>query len=142
MYDGILAFIQSSEEKIIRTAEGGSQQDCLGLKVPVTTGDIAFLAEELYKGRSVVTGIPTKLALVRWNKPEASTLIRIQSGEVEQKSSNVKLSDLVCMTKEEATRHLKEVVLGDKSHKDLYDSSVLERVEARRQEAKTYEQFR
>ncbi|KAK4219035.1 hypothetical protein QBC37DRAFT_304685 [Rhypophila decipiens] len=142
MYDGILAFIQSSEEKIIRQAEGGSQENCLGLKVPVTTGDIAFLAEELYKGRSVVTGIPTKLVLIRWEKPTASTLIRIKSADVEQKSSDLKLSDLVCMTKEEATRHLKEIILGDKTHKDLYDEAVIEKVEARRQEAKAYERFR
>lgn len=143
MYDGILAFIQSVEEKIIRKAEGGSQENCLGLKVPVTVGDIAFLAEELYKGRSIVTGIPTKLVLIRWEKPTSSTLVRIKSGsDVGQKSSNVKLSDLVCMTKEEATRHLKEVLLGDKTHAELYDQEVIEKVAARRKEAKLYERFR
>ncbi|KAK3330600.1 hypothetical protein B0H66DRAFT_69098 [Apodospora peruviana] len=145
MYDGILAFIQSSEEKIVRAAAGAPKDVSVGLKVPITTGDIAFLVEELYRGRSVVTGIPTKLVLVRWNKSAASPLVRIAgvAGETtEQKSTILKLSDLVCMTKDEATRHQKEIILGEKRPEDLYDASVIAKVESRRKEAETYEKYR
>ncbi|KAK3371875.1 hypothetical protein B0H63DRAFT_281624 [Podospora didyma] len=144
MYDGILAFVQSSEEKIVRASPGAPSDIGVGLKVPITTGDIAFLVEELYRGRSVVTGIPTKLVLVRWQKPAAgSTLVRISDGETtEQKSSNLKLRDLVCMTKDEATRHQKEVLQGDKTLADLYGPEVIELVERRQKEAGAYEQYR
>ncbi|KAK3363309.1 hypothetical protein B0T25DRAFT_587281 [Lasiosphaeria hispida] len=142
MYDGILAFVQSSEERIVRTAEGGSPEAGMGLKVPLTTGDISFLAEELYRGRSVLTGIPTKLVLVRWKKPRESTLIRIGEGDAEQKSSNLRLRDLVCMTKEEALRHQKLVLGGNKTTEELYGAEVISKVAALRKIAEAYEPHR
>ncbi|KAL2016115.1 hypothetical protein VTK56DRAFT_4259 [Thermocarpiscus australiensis] len=142
MYEAILAYVQASEEKIVRMIEGGRTDVCIGLKVPITPGDIAFLVEEIFRGRSAVTGIPTKLVLIRWKKPQETTLIRIGEGNAEQKSSNLRLGDLVCMTKEEATRHQKEVLQGNKSLADLYDREVIELVERRQAEAKAYEQYR
>lgn len=142
MYEAILAFVQASEEKIVRMIEGGRPDICIGLKVPITPGDIAFLVEEAFRGRSAITGIPTKLVLVRWKKPQETTLVRIGEGKDEQKSSNLRLRDLVCMTKEEATRHQKEVLQGDKSLEDLYDREVIELVEARQKEAEAYERQR
>lgn len=142
MYEAILAFVQASEEKIVRMIEGGRPDICIGLKVPITPGDIAFLVEEAFRGRSAITGIPTKLVLVRWKKPQETTLVRIGEGKDEQKSSNLRLRDLVCMTKEEATRHQKEVLQGDKSLEDLYDREVIELVEARQKEAEAYERHR
>lgn len=142
MYDAILAYVQASEERVIRTIEGGPTDICIGLKVPITPGDISLLVEEIFRGRSAVTGIPTKLMLIRWKKPQKTTLVRIGEGSSEQKSSNVRLRDLVCMTKEEAVRHQKEVLHGDKSLEDLYSPEVIERVEARQKEAEAYERHR
>lgn len=142
MYDAILAYVQASEEKVVRSIEGGRVDVCIGLKVPITPGDIAFLVEETFRGRSAITGIPTKLMLIRWKKPEGTTLVRIGEGNEEQKSSNLKLSDLVCLTKEEAVRHLKEILLGDKVLEDLYSPEVIELVEARQKEAGAYERYR
>lgn len=142
MYDAILAYVQASEEKVVRVIEGGRTDVCIGLKVPITPGDIAFLVEEAFRGRSAVTGIPTKLVLIRWRKPQETTVVRIGEGDAEQKSSNLRLRDLVCMTKEEATRHQKEVLQGDKSVEDLYSSEVIELVEARQREAEAYERYR
>jgi tRNA threonylcarbamoyladenosine dehydratase len=105
-------------------------------------GDIAFLVEDIYRGRSAVSGIPTKLVLVRWRKPPGSILLRIGDGQTEQKSSRVRLGDLVCMTKEEAQRHLKEVVLGEKTHEALYEEATIEKIDTRLREAATYEQIR
>ncbi|KAK0730023.1 ubiquitin-protein ligase molybdopterin-converting factor [Lasiosphaeris hirsuta] len=142
MYDGILAFVQSSEERIVRTAEGGSPEAGMGLKVPLTTGDISFLVEELYRGRSIVTGIPTKLVLVRWKKPQESILIRFGEGDSEQRSSNLKLRDLVCMTKEEALRHQTQVLGGDKTPEELYDAEVIKKIAALQKIAEAYERHR
>jgi hypothetical protein len=142
MYEGILAYVQASEEKIVRMIEGGRTDVCIGLKVPITAGDIAFLVEEAFRGRSAVSGIPTKLMLIRWKKPQETTLVRIGEGKDEQKSSNLRLRDLVCMTKEEAVRHQKEVLHGDKSLEDLYSREVIELVESRQREAEAYEKYR
>jgi hypothetical protein len=142
MYEGILAYVQASEEKIVRMIEGGRTDVCIGLKVPITAGDIAFLVEEASRGRSAVSGIPTKLMLIRWKKPQETTLVRIGEGKDEQKSSNLRLRDLVCMTKEEAVRHQKEVLHGDKSLEDLYSREVIELVESRQREAEAYEKYR
>lgn len=141
MYEAILAYVQASEEKVVRMIEGGRTDVCVGLKVPITPGDIAFLVEEAFRGRSAVTGVPTKLMLIRWRKP-ATTLVRIGEGKDEQKSSNLRLRDLVCMTKEEAVRHQKEVLLGDKSLEDLYSQEVIELVERQQKEAEAYERHR
>ncbi|KAH6628284.1 hypothetical protein F5144DRAFT_654463 [Chaetomium tenue] len=142
MYEAILAYVQASEEKVVRMFEGGRVDVCIGLKVPITPGDVAFLVEEAYRGRSAVTGIPTKLMLIRWKKPQKTTLVRIGEGKDEQKSADLKLRDLVCLTKEEAVRHQKEVLLGDKSLEDLYSQEVIELVEARQKEAEAYERHR
>lgn len=142
MYEAILAYVQASEEKIVRMIEGGRTDVCIGLKVPITPGDICFLVEEAYRGRSAITGIPTKLMLIRWKKPEQTTLVQIGEGKDEQKSSNLRLRDLVCMTKEEAVRHLKEHLQGNKSLEDLYSPEVIELVEARQKEAEAYERHR
>ncbi|KAH6854870.1 hypothetical protein B0I37DRAFT_41703 [Chaetomium sp. MPI-CAGE-AT-0009] len=142
MYDAILAYVQASEEKVVRMFEGGRVDVCIGLKVPITPGDVSFLVEEAFRGRSAVSGIPTKLMLIRWKKPQKTTLVRIGEGNDEQKSANLKLRDLVCLTKEEAVRHQKEVLLGDKSLEDLYSQEVIELVEARQKEAEAYERHR
>jgi hypothetical protein len=142
MYDGILAFVQSSEEKIVRQEIKIRADEGLGLKVPINPGDIAFLVEDLYKGKSVVTGLPTKLVLIRWRRPVGSAMVRIGEGEDEQKSSNLKIWDLVCMTKEEAVRHQKEILQGTRTHEDLYSQETIELVQTKLAEAKEYQKYR
>ncbi|KAK3987439.1 hypothetical protein QBC44DRAFT_245989 [Cladorrhinum sp. PSN332] len=142
MYEAILAYVQAVEEKVVRMREGGRTDVCIGLKVPITPGDIAFLVEEAFRGRSAVTGIPTKLMLIRWKKPSETTLVRIGEDKDEQKSSNLRLRDLVCMTKEEAVRHQKEVLLGDKTLEEVYSPEVIELVQARQKLAAGYEKDR
>ncbi|KAM5348843.1 hypothetical protein ACJ41O_008666 [Fusarium nematophilum] len=140
MYDGMLASLQGYEDKLARVTNGG--EVVVGLKVPVTVGDVAFLAEELYRGRSVVSGISTKLVVIRWRRPEASSVTTLGEGKDEQKCSTVRLSDLVVMTKEEAARHEKEVFKAGKKLKDVYDAETLKKVKERRREAEKYEAFR
>ncbi|KAH8880144.1 hypothetical protein GQ53DRAFT_755325 [Thozetella sp. PMI_491] len=140
--DSILGHLQGSEEKVVRNFYPGDPDAALGLKVPITPGDVAFLVEELYRSKSIVTGISSRLVLMRWHKPQESPLVRIGEGKDEQKSTNTRLSHLVCLTREEATRHQKEILFGDKTHKDVYDASVIEAAERLLKEAEDYEKFR
>lgn len=140
-YESILNFVQSQEEKLHRRLH----PDLIGLKVPITINDIAFLVDDFYKGRSIITGIPTKIMLMRWEMPTANNMLVIGGGEGDnfhQKSARLKLSDLVCMTKDEAARHDKEIFLAGKKLEELYDKETIERVEARRAAVKEYEQYR
>jgi hypothetical protein len=137
MYDGILAQLQGSEEKIIRATTPG--EDAQGLKLAVTALDVGYVVEEVYRGKSVISGVPTRLALVRWRKPSRSP---INLGIAGQKTSTVQLRDLVCMTKEEATLHEREVVRGARAPEDLYDAETVALVEARIQEEIGYEKYR
>ncbi|KND87815.1 tRNA threonylcarbamoyladenosine dehydratase 2 [Tolypocladium ophioglossoides CBS 100239] len=138
MYEGILTYVQGSEEKLARLFEPGT----VGLKTPLTVGDIAFLTEELYHARSIITGIPTKLVLIRWRRPETTSMNIMGEGKDMQKSSTVRLRDLVCMTKEEATRHEKEIFKAAKALDEVYDTETIARVEAKLAEAATHEQYR
>ncbi|EPE35033.1 Activating enzyme of the ubiquitin-like protein [Glarea lozoyensis ATCC 20868] len=138
MYDGILAQLQGSEEKLARLTTPG--EDAQGLKLGLSVYDVGYLVEEVYRGKSVLSGITTRLALVRWRKPEAGSTIKV---DVEgQKNSIVRLGDLVCMTKEEANVHEREVVKGDKTPEQFYDEEIVELVESRLREEKSFEKYR
>lgn len=138
MYEGILSYVQSTEDKLARIFG----LDSVGLKAPLTMGDVAYLSEELYNGRSIVSGIPTKIVLIRWRKPESTNMTVIGEGKDIQKCSTLRLRDLVCMTKEEATRHEKEVFRADKPLEELYNKETIERIEAKLAEAARYEKYR
>lgn len=135
MYDGILAYIQSQEEKLAR-AMG---KDALGIRTRITVDDVGYLVDEIFRGRSVVSGLPTRLVLVRWRQPYTRNFV---DESVEgQKLSLLKMSDLVVMTKDEAAKHFKEVLTGDKTPEDVYGKGVLELVERRLEEERHYERF-
>ncbi len=131
MYDSILANLQGQEERLARMCG----EDPIGLRVPVTTDDVGYIVEEVYRGRSVISGLSTRLALTRW-RPHTHPVMDVSvSG---QKSSLVKLEDLVCMTKDEAVRHEKEVLKPNKVPEDVYDEDVIRRVRDRMEEERRY----
>ncbi|EHL00192.1 hypothetical protein M7I_3962 [Glarea lozoyensis 74030] len=120
--------------------KGKVGEDAQGLKLGLSVYDVGYLVEEVYRGKSVLSGITTRLALVRWRKPEAGSTIKV---DVEgQKNSIVRLGDLVCMTKEEANVHEREVVKGDKTPEQFYDEEIVELVESRLREEKSFEKYR
>ncbi|KAL9613193.1 MAG: hypothetical protein Q9167_002270 [Letrouitia subvulpina] len=136
MYDNILANLQGLEERLVK-AEG---QDPLGLRIPVTKDDVAYLVEEVFRGKSVISQLSTRLALVRWRAPKGG--FKINQDWQGQKSSGVRLDDLVCVTKEEAIPHEKEVLKGGKAPEVVYDMNVVQRVEKRRLEELQYQRYR
>ena len=136
MYDNILANLQGLEERLVRH-EGA---DSLGLKIPVTKDDVGYLIEEVYRGKSVISSLPTRLALVRWRVPKSG----FKMEETREGQKNVKLSliDLVCMTKDEAATHEKEVLKGGRAPEEIYGTDVLQLVKRRREEERHYQQYR
>ncbi|KAH7316710.1 ubiquitin-protein ligase molybdopterin-converting factor [Stachybotrys elegans] len=138
VYEGISSYLQATETRLAR----GFIPDIVGFKIPVSLGEVAFLTDEIYHGRSVITGISTRLVLTRWRKPGQSNISIIGEGKNQQKCSTVKLSEIVCMTKEEAARHEKEVIQGGRPLEDVYDKEVISKVEARLAEAAKYEASR
>ena len=137
LYDSILAQLQASEEKLVRDTTPG--EDARGLKLGVSAADVGYMVDEVYRGKSVISGIPTRLTLVRWKRPEGSVMDTSVKG---QNRSNVRLGDLVCMTKEEAVVHEREVLRGVKTPEHLYTRDILERAEARMAEEAGYERYR
>lgn len=137
MYDGILKDLQGLEERLARWAG----EDAKGLRIPVTPDDVGYLVEEVYRGRSVVSGLSTRLALVRWVWKHANSSF-IDKRCPGQKSSKLGLHELVCMTREEALRHEKGVLRGTKSLEDMYDESVIARVNQRMAEEREFAKYR
>lgn len=137
MYDAILANLQGTEERLARW----SGEDAVGLRIPVTQEDVGYLIEEVYRGRSAISGLSTRLALVRWRwrTKEKTPLCKDLPG---QKASNVGLNDLVCMTRDEATRHENWVLWGDKSPDDMYSAEAIQCVQRRMDEEARYAQYR
>ncbi|KAF9879600.1 ThiF family protein [Colletotrichum karsti] len=140
LYNDIVGFIQASETRLVKHKHG--VEESKGIRVPISLGDAAFLTEELWKGRSAITGLINRLVLVRWMRPEGETKLTIGEGAEQQKWTNIRFRDLVCMTRDEAIRHEKEYLNGAAKLEDLYAADVIERVEARLEEAAEAEKFR
>lgn len=136
MYETILSTIQGQEERLVRSTGA----DAHGLKIPLTKDDIGYLIEEVYRGKSVVSGVPTRLTLVRWKVPEKG--FRPDEDWEGQQHALLEPSELVCMTKEEAQAHEKLVLLGGRAHEGLYTSEVIRLVERRREEEALYSRYR
>lgn len=136
VYENVLTNLQALEERLVRF-QGISS---LGLKIPITKDDVGYLVEEVYRGKSVVSGLATRLALVRWRAPVRGALVEERWDG--QKNSRLQFSDLVCMTKEEAIVHEREVLMGEKAPEELYSSGVAHLVDQRRREEQFYSQYR
>ncbi|KAK3365374.1 hypothetical protein B0H63DRAFT_542649 [Podospora didyma] len=136
MYDGILAFVQSSEEKIVRASPGAPQTSVSASKSHhhrrycLSSGRALQRAERCHGYPDQAR--PSEMAEARGRKHSCKDKRR---RNYRAEILHLKLRDLVCMTKDEATRHQKEVLQGDKTLADLYGPEVIELVERRQKEA-------
>ena len=135
MYDGILGALQGFEGRIAK----GFGLNSEGLKIPITKDDVGYLIEEVYNGKSIISGLSTRLALVRWDKPTADFIDKRTPG---QNNSLLQMNELVCMTKEEVKRHEKKVLKGGKTPEEAWGSKIAKAVRAKMQEEELYERFR
>lgn len=136
MYDNILSSLQGLEERLVRH----DGEDGQGLKLPVTKDDVGYLVEEVYRGRSVISRLPTRLTLVRWTAPKGGFHVEVDAEG--QKAVRLDLNDLICMTKEEAAAHEREVLKGGRAPESFYSGDVVETVRRRREEERWYQKYR
>ena len=140
LYDGVHGTLQGAEERLAKH-NGGA---VVGLRLPLTVDDVGYLVEEVYSARSVISGVPTRLALIRWAPPqklngERSTVDETVEG---QKVARLRLGDLVCMTKEEATKHEREVLKGGRDATEVWGEEAVKRVQRKLEEEQAFERFR
>ena len=131
MYDGILAQLQGLEERVAKH----HGFDPVGLRIPITADDVGYLIEEVYHGRSVVSGLASRLALVRWRKPNGEWINTRTRG---QKADKLELGQLVCMTKDEMHKHEQLVLKDSKTPEEIYDRVVVDLVEKRMREEQAF----
>jgi hypothetical protein len=148
MYEGILTNLQALEERTARNRTRQNNPDspaddvAVGLRLPVTANDVGYLVEEVFRSRSVVSGLASRLSLVRWRAPPSKLDEWIDRRVPGQKAVRMDLGELVCMTKDEVLRHEKLVLSGEKTPEELYDADVLALVERRREEEKAFREQR
>jgi hypothetical protein len=90
--------------------------------IPFDRDDIAYIVEEVWRGKSVLSGMSDKLCLTRWD-------CRLP----------MSFQNCVCLTKSETMRH--EAYDPDKLH-ELYSAEILALVEKRFTEERYYSQWR
>ncbi|CEJ60218.1 Putative ThiF domain protein [Penicillium brasilianum] len=135
LYDTILAALTGFMEKQIRQVGG---QDPVGLRLPISKDDIQYMVEEIFRGKSVVTGLPNRLTLIPWEVPSQGFEMDLTWEKDGQKLFRLDAAELVCMTKDEATRHEREVLRGGKKVEEVYDETVLKRVSLRKKETEEW----
>ncbi|KAI9595962.1 hypothetical protein BDF19DRAFT_471183 [Syncephalis fuscata] len=90
--------------------------------IPFDRDDIAYIIEEVWRGKSILSGMSDKLCLTRWDRRLPVTF-----------------QNCVCLTKQEATRH--DAHDPEKLH-ELYPAEVMALVERRFTEERYYSQWR
>lgn len=135
MYDGILAQLQGLEERVAKH----HGYDPVGLRIPVTAEDVGYLVEEVYHGKSVISGLASRLALTRWHKPEG---IWVDASVKGQRADKLELDQLVCMTKDEMLAHEQQVLKEGKDPDVLHGEDVARLVERRAEEERAYRRQR
>lgn len=115
IYDGIFQTLAGQQTRI-----GEPDQ-----RVPISLREVPYICEEVFRGKSPISGFSTKLTLSRWDP-----------------SKPISLTNVVIMTKEEQKIHEEKVLIGRQPLDQVYTKEVLELVEKRFKEEEYYEQFR
>lgn len=94
-------------------------------RVPVALKDVGYLVEEVFRGKSPISGYSTRLTLSQWNPNEP-----------------VSLQNVVLMTKDEQLDHETRILKGNETFVDVYSKEALDLIKKRFEEEKYYSQFR
>ncbi|CAD6636042.1 BAH_G0032490.mRNA.1.CDS.1 [Saccharomyces cerevisiae] len=94
-------------------------------RIPLALKDVSYLVEEVFKGKSPISGISTRLTLTKWDP-----------------SKPISLQNVVVLTKNEQKVHEDRVLKGKESLQDVYEAKVLKLVSQRFREEAYYSQFR
>ena len=106
----------------------GRDQKLTGLiRVAISESDVAYLLDDLHRGRSVVCPnnvVPARPTFIRW------TYTPPDAGE---EAVPVHVSNLVVMDRPEAEKHEKEVLKGGKSPEEVWGKETVELVRKRKE---------
>ncbi|CAK9440407.1 uncharacterized protein LODBEIA_P45070 [Lodderomyces beijingensis] len=105
-----------------------AQQGRLGIeeqRVPVSVGDANYLLEEVFRGKSPISLLSSRLVLSRWDP-----------------ARELGCSNVVVMTKEEQRNHEKRVLLGGEDVASVYPAEVVTLVNKRFKDEAYYSRFR
>lgn len=136
LYDSIHATLQQLHDRLAKRELG---KDFTGLRIPFSKDDVGYIVDDICRGKSTVTGLANRLVLVPWERPAGGFRPDPAWEKEGQKLIPLRLQDLVCMTKEEATRHEREVLVGEKPVEEVYSEEVIQRVKQRMKETEYYE---
>jgi tRNA A37 threonylcarbamoyladenosine dehydratase len=139
MYEGMLSALQGMEERLVRSEDG---QDAVGLRIPLSKDEVGYLVEEVYRGKSVISGLTNRLALVRWRRPEHGFKCDSKYEDEGQKAIELAMNDLVLMTKEEAQKHEREVLKTGVAPEEYYGPNVVDMVQRRQEEERAFDKYR
>ena len=116
MHEGILAHLYGIEDRLARWASGIGVAPIQGLRIPVTPlpKRMWIISSKRYAYTEGGSGLPTRLCLIHWGW-HANARALVDHTVPGQKYSELRLGDLVCMAKEEAAVHGKEVLKGSKT---------------------------
>ncbi|GCF00438.1 tRNA threonylcarbamoyladenosine dehydratase [Zygosaccharomyces mellis] len=94
-------------------------------RVPISVFEISYILEEVFRGKSPVSGYSSRLTLSKWDP-----------------SKPVSLQNVIILTKEEQKEHERRVLNGGEKIEDVYSSEVLKLIEKRFQEEQYYSRYR
>lgn len=114
VYDSVLMSLAAQQVRC-----GHEQQ------LPISMNDIEYIVEEVFRGKSPLSGYSTRLTLSRWDF-----------------SKDLSLQNCVLMTKEEQKNHEKLLFKTGKKPEDVYSEDVVQLVKKRFAEEEYYSQFR
>ncbi|CUS07375.1 unnamed protein product [Tuber aestivum] len=129
LYEDMIAKLAGQESRLRGNAPG--------IRIPLNESDAGYIADEVFKGKSVVSGFFTRLVLTRWDP-----LPPRDEGFWGENDHTITTNDVVLMTKDEAKKHEKEVLKAGRSPEDVWGPDVVGAVEVRRKEEDFYSKFR
>ncbi|QLQ78207.1 hypothetical protein HG537_0A04540 [Torulaspora globosa] len=94
-------------------------------RVQIALKEVSYIVEEVFRGKSPVSGFSTRLTLSKWDPKRP-----------------VSLQNVVVLTKEEQKIHEDRVLNGGESLEDVYPKPILDLVNQRFREEEYYSQFR
>ncbi|QLL30639.1 hypothetical protein HG536_0A04560 [Torulaspora globosa] len=94
-------------------------------RVPIALKEVSYIVEEVFRGKSPVSGFSTRLTLSKWDPKKP-----------------VSLQNVVVLTKEEQKIHEDRVLNGGEPLEKVYPKQILDLVNKRFQEEEYYSQFR
>lgn len=129
LYEEMMAQLAGQESRL--------RGNLVGLRIPLNERDVGYAVEEVFKGKSVVSGFFTRLVLTRWEPlPERD------DGFWGENENQISLDNVVVMTKDEAKKHEKEVLKGRRKAEEVWGEDAVKRVEERRKEEAFYARYR